>query len=99
MSEPVMEMVKSEEQVVSPLRMYAILDSKAEAFMIPFFAKTDGVAIRMIDEAVNGSNKELALHAEDYTLYAIAVMDEFSGEMYSDGPRKMIEVSALKKEV
>lgn len=61
------------------LRAFAIRDSKAEAFMRPFFAVTRGIALRSIVDVVSDPNHEMYKHAEDYTLYEVGEFDDQTG--------------------
>lgn len=62
-------------------KMLSVFDSKAEAYMRPFFARSTGEAIRGFSDEVNSGNKESALahHPEDFILYELATWDELSG--------------------
>ena len=51
--------------------IYAIYDVKAEQFLPPFFAKTNGVAIRMFEQAANDQQHDFNKYAEDYSLFKI----------------------------
>jgi hypothetical protein len=48
--------------------IYAIYDVKAEQFLPPFFAKTNGVEIRMFEQAANDQQHDFNKYAEDYSL-------------------------------
>lgn len=51
--------------------VYAIYDTKLEAYFDPIFARTHGEAIRMFETAVVKEGSELNMHAEDYTLFFV----------------------------
>jgi len=51
--------------------LYSVWDSKAEEFLPPFFAKTDGLAIRSFQEAINNQEHMFAKYPEDYTLFKL----------------------------
>lgn len=61
------------------MKLYTIHDSKAEAFITPFFAINQGVAMRMFQTAAMDENHDFHKHAGDFTLFEIAVFDEKSG--------------------
>ena len=63
------------------VRMFAIFDSKAEAFLQPFFASTKAVALRNFASAVTQEDSTFHKHAEDYQLFEIALFDDHSGEV------------------
>lgn len=58
-------------------------DIKAEAYLQPFFAQTDGLAIRMFQAAANDQEHQFWKYAEDYTLFNIGVWDEKNGVLHS----------------
>lgn len=61
------------------LLAFSVHDSKAEAFMRPFFAETKGLAVRSFKDACNDPQQEVCKHAEDYTLFHIGAFDQVSG--------------------
>lgn len=63
------------------MRIYTIRDSKAEAYLQPFFATTDGVALRYITSALDDPDHEFTKHIEDYILFLIGQFDEETGEL------------------
>ena len=65
------------------MNIYAIHDLKAEAYLKPFFAEADGLAIRMFQEAANDPEHGFHKYAEDYTLFAIGVWDERAGVVHA----------------
>lgn len=52
--------------------MFSIYDSKAEAYMQPFFAVEAGVAKREFGNLVADSSHPIGQHPEDYTLFVLA---------------------------
>ena len=62
------------------LKIYSVYDSKAEAYLQPFFMQSRGAAIRAFGDAVNDVNHVFAKHSGDYTLFEIG---EFSDESAS----------------
>lgn len=63
------------------LRVFAVHDSKAEAFLQPMFFLTRGQAMRAFLDALEDEKHEFNKHAEDYTLFEIGEFDQGSGEM------------------
>lgn len=59
--------------------LFAVFDSKAGAFLDPFFAKTDEVAQRTVINA--GIDPQSLFHrfAGDFTLFSVAVFDPSTG--------------------
>ena len=58
------------------VKIFAIYDSKAEAYLQPFFMPARGQAIRAFTEAVNDKSTNFYKHAEDYTLFEIGEYDD-----------------------
>ena len=50
------------------VKVFGIYDSKAEAYLPPFFMKSKGEAIRAITAHVNDSQHNFCKYAEDFTL-------------------------------
>lgn len=63
------------------MRIFAIRDKKAEAFLQPFFAPTDGAATRSFCDAVGDKASQFCKHPEDYYLSVIGVYDDATGRI------------------
>lgn len=62
-------------------KVYSVFDSKAEAYTLPFFADTAGVATRMFMDATGDANSNFCKYPEDYTLFEIGEFEERTGEL------------------
>lgn len=62
------------------LLAFSIRDSKAEAFMRPFFAPTRGLAVRSFRDMCN-EDGPVSKHPDDYQLFEIGSFDELTGEL------------------
>lgn len=71
-------------------KVFGVRDTKALAFLQPFFSASVGAAVRAFGDAVNEGNSPLAKHPEDYLLYELADFDDQSGEFISCTPIKML---------
>jgi len=60
-------------------KIYAISDSKMEAFNRPFVLPADGAAIRAFQDEINNKDSELSKHPKDYDLYCVGLWDEETG--------------------
>jgi len=60
----------------------SVYDSKAAAYLQPFFAPTRAVAIRSFAAACLQEDHQFRRHAEDYTLFCLAEFDEFTGQVF-----------------
>jgi len=59
--------------------LFSVFDSKAEAFITPFFAPTIAVAMRMFEQACNDQTTDFHRYASDYTLFEVGYFDTDSG--------------------
>lgn len=60
---------------------FSVYDSKAEAFLPPFFTSTPALAMRSFAEAANNSEHNFHRYAGDFTLFHIGVFDDSKGEL------------------
>jgi len=58
------------------MKMFTVYDSKAEAYMQPFFAKSTGEALRSFSDTCQDKNHIFAKHPEDFTLFELGTWDE-----------------------
>lgn len=56
--------------------IFAVLDSKAAAFGIPFFAPNKEMAVRNFRFAVSDPNSTISKAPEDFTLYHLGGFDD-----------------------
>lgn len=63
------------------MKIFAIYDSKAEAYLTPIFAPTKGVALRMFATAANDPTTDFSKYAGDYTLMEIGTWDPTKGDI------------------
>lgn len=61
------------------LRLYGILDEKAQAFVKMQFFQTDGIATRQFSDAVRDPKTFLNQHPEDYSIYVLGEIDDETG--------------------
>lgn len=73
---------------------YAILDKAVGSFLLPFYCKSRGEALRMFMDAVYDEKSQFARHAGDYTLYQCGEFEDGSGIFSSREPERVI--SALE---
>jgi len=62
-------------------KVFAVYDSKAEAYLQPFFSFTAGQATRSFSDAVQDSGHQFHKHAADYTLFEIGVYHDETGKL------------------
>lgn len=61
------------------LRIFAIFDSKARAFQVPWALPEVGQAVRMFSNAANDGSTGIGANPEDYTLFEIGSFDDEFG--------------------
>lgn len=83
------------------LRMFAIRDVKALAFMVPFFMPQEGMAIRAFQDMVNDKEHMCSRHPEDFALVLLGEFDDNNGAVVPlDAPKVISQAHQLvRKEV
>lgn len=61
------------------LRAYSIFDNKALQYHPPFFASTDGAAVRSLTDLANDLQTQIGRHPGDYVLFCIGEYDDQKG--------------------
>lgn len=59
--------------------VFCIFDSKADAYLLPFFSRNRGVALRQFMSAVQDEGSDFHRYAGDYTLFEIGTWDDNEG--------------------
>lgn len=80
------------------MSLLVLKDLKAEAFMTPFFAPTNGVAFRELQDQLRkgGDGNVLASHPEDFELYELGSFDPADGGLFvHDQPALLTNVAKL----
>ncbi len=62
------------------LKVFSIYDSKAEAFIQPFYSQTTGTAVRSFEQACNDRASDFNKFAGDYTLFELGEFDQNTAE-------------------
>ncbi len=65
------------------MKMFAIHDSKAEAFNVPFSLPNEALAVREFTALVNSPDSQIGQFPEDYTLFEVGEYDTQSGKIES----------------
>lgn len=60
-------------------KAYSVYDRKALTYNPPFYAPTDGAAIRSLADAANDTTTLLGRHPNDYVLYLVGEFDDQKG--------------------
>jgi len=76
------------------LKMFAVRDMKAQAFLQPFYSPSTGSALRAFGDAAQDGTCPFSKHPEDYVLYEIATYDDATAEIVSVVPMRMLACAA-----
>lgn len=70
--------------------IFAVYDSKAEAYTPPFFQHQEAMALRTFTDCCNDKEHTFGKHPEDYTLFNLGKYDDSNGTIIQD---KIISVA------
>lgn len=76
--------------------IYTIHDSKADAFLQPFFMRQDAEARRAFEQLVLEPGHRFNQTPEDYTLFKIGTWDEFAAKIESTPIESLINGKQVK---
>lgn len=80
------------------LSAYSIFDNKALVYHPPFFAPTDGSAVRSLSDLVSDTNTNVGRHPADFVLYCIGHYDDNKGQLIPAVPLiHVVDAIALVK--
>lgn len=63
------------------LRAYSIYDLKALQYHPPFFASTNGAAVRSLADLASDTNTTIGRHPADYMLFCVGQYDDQKGQL------------------
>lgn len=58
------------------MRVYTVFDSKSLIYNMPFYAATNGAAVRMLADLANDLSTSIGRHPSDYVLYCCGHYDD-----------------------
>lgn len=70
------------------LEIFSVYDSKAQAYLPPFFLPKEAMAIRIFAECCNSPEHQFGKHPADYTLFHIGSFDDWDGDILAIQPQK-----------
>lgn len=79
------------------MKIFTILDSKAKAYMTPFFQKNEDVAVRVLEQACNEQGHIFNTNPEDFSLFQIGIFNEDTGEIVPHPPEHIVNMKMLIK--
>lgn len=75
---------------------YSVYDNKALVYGTPFFAPTDGAAVRLFQELANDLNTTVGRHPNDFSLFCVGSFDDQHAVLTGVSPmRHVVDAPAL----
>lgn len=71
------------------MNLYAVYDTKAQAYGMLFPCSADGVAMRHFAEKAKDKNSVIGKYPEDHVLFHLGVYDDESGKIEGVTPRSL----------
>lgn len=65
------------------LKVFSVLDTKADAFQTPFFMPSTGQAVRAFKDLANDGQSLVSRHPGDFQLCCIGEFDDVSAQLVS----------------
>jgi len=66
--------------------IFTVYDSKAKAYLTPFFMHEDGMAERVFSDCINDTAHQFGKHPEDYTLFKIGSWSDDKAKFLTNNP-------------
>jgi len=82
-------------------KIFTIYDSKANAYLTPFFLHQDAMAVRIFTDCVNDLSHQFGKHPEDYTLFSLGDWNDDKAKFLTTPPKALgngVEFIATKYE-
>ena len=70
-------------------KIFTIYDSKAGAYLTPFFLHNEAMAIRIFQDCVNDIKHQFGKHPEDYTMFSVGSWDDEKTKFLTNNPVAM----------
>lgn len=81
------------------VKVFCIYDSKAEAYLPPFFMKSKGEAIRALTNHVNDEQHNFCKYAHDFSLFDCGTWDDATGKFdLLNTPHSILVLHELKRD-
>jgi len=75
--------------------MYALYDSKLEAYQQPFFSPNDQTALRMVKSALTDGGQMFCRHPGDFSLWVIGSFTDDTGMLQPRVPEILVQMTVL----
>ena len=82
------------------MKMYAVYDKKAKAYMTPFFQHNNAMAQRAFEGSCKNPDSMMKSHPEDFSLWYLGEFEDTTGEIGNDyGPENICDAVKIGEEV
>lgn len=89
---------KENEPEMATRKVFSVFDSKAKAFIQPFYSQTNGTAVRQFTAAAQDAGHDFHRFSEDYSLFCLGEFDEESGMFNQPAtPEPVVTALAVKE--
>jgi hypothetical protein len=80
--------------------IYSVYDQASQSYAQPFFAQNDGVAVRVLQSAVNGAEpNNITLYPEQFSLWRLGEYNDKTGKIIpAEKPEFLRGAHELKKQ-
>lgn len=76
------------------LKVFAVYDSKAMCYGVPFFMGTIGSAVRAFSDLAADKQSSVAKHPSDYILFQIGEFDDSKGGLVAVSPTRNLGMAS-----
>lgn len=77
-------------------KVFTVLDTKAQAYLPPFYIPNEDVAKRAMQQCLMDPNHAFAMSPQDYQLYILGEFDQETGKFtLLDGPTHVVNLVNL----
>lgn len=80
------------------LHVYSVFDKAVGAYLQPFYARSQGEALRSFSEAANNGTSNFAKYPLDFTLVRLGEFDDNSGVFLTNDPVRVVSAAEVMVE-
>jgi len=66
---------------IMKLNIYTIYDTASGLYLRPFFAQSDGEAVRSFSDIIQDADHPIGKHPEDYSIHRIGIYDDNTAKL------------------
>lgn len=76
------------------LRIFSVYDSKAQAFLPPFFLLNEAMAMRVFSECAGDPQHQFCKHPQDFSLFMLGTFDDVTARLEQENPPQNLGMAA-----